>query len=47
MRVPITLEFNMGEGDVRIVRGQMKWFDTYKTGNGEGKPLCIYVLLFL
>jgi hypothetical protein len=37
----------MGEGDVRIVGGQMKWFDTYRTDNGEGKPLCIYIYLFL
>jgi len=43
--VPITLEFNMGEEYVRIVGGQMKWFDIYRTDNGEGKPLCIYVLL--
>lgn len=46
-RVPSTLEFNMGEEDVGIIRGQMKWFDTYRTGNGEGKPLCIYYTNYL
>lgn len=34
----------MWEGDVGIIGGQMKWFDTNRTGNGEGKPLCIYTL---
>jgi len=37
--VPFTLEFVMWE-DVRIIGGEMKFFDTFKTGNGEGKPLC-------
>jgi len=31
----------MGEEDVRIIGGEMKSFDTNRTGNGEGKPLCI------
>ena len=35
----------MGEEDVRIIRGQMKWFDTYRTDNGEGKPLCILQII--
>lgn len=38
--VPDTLEFDMWEVDVRIVGGEIKSFDTNKTGNGEGKPLC-------
>jgi len=38
--VPDTLEFEMWEVDVRIVGGELKSFDTNKTGNGEGKPLC-------
>jgi hypothetical protein len=33
----------MGEEDVRIIRGGMKYFDTNRTDNGEGKPLCIYI----
>ena len=30
----------MWEEDVRIISGEMKFFDTNRTGNGEGKPLC-------
>lgn len=30
----------MWEDDVRIVGGKMKFTDTNRTGNGEGKPLC-------
>ena len=30
----------MWEVDVRIVGGEIKSFDTNRTGNGEGKPLC-------
>ena len=30
----------MWEGDVRIIGGEMKFFDTNRTDNGEGKPLC-------
>ena len=40
--VPVTLEFNMREGYIRIIKGGMKSGDTNKTDNGEGKPLCIY-----
>ena len=42
--VPPTLEFNMWEGDVRIIRVEMKSFNTNRTDNGEGKPLCICTL---
>jgi len=42
--VPSTLEFNMWEVDVRIIRVEMKSFDTNRTDNGEGKPLCICTL---
>lgn len=42
--VPTTLEFNMWEVDVRIIRVEMKSFDTNRTDNGEGKPLCICTL---
>ena len=38
-KVPSTLEFDMGEGDVRIIRVQMKSVNTNRTDNGEGKPL--------
>jgi len=37
--VPFTLEFDMGEVYVRIVGGEMKCVYTFRTGNGEGKPL--------
>ena len=30
----------MWEDDVRIVGVKMKFIDTNRTGNGEGKPLC-------
>ena len=30
----------MGEDYVGIFGGKMKFIDTKKTGNGEGKPLC-------
>ena len=43
--VPPTLEFNMWEEDVRIIRVEMKSFNTNRTDNGEGKPLCICTLL--
>jgi hypothetical protein len=36
----------MGEEDVGIVGGKMKFIDTYRTGDGEGKPLCTYTCLF-
>jgi hypothetical protein len=36
----------MGEEDVRIIRGGMKYFDTNRTDNGEGKPLCIYTVFY-
>ena len=42
--VPTTLEFNMWEVDVRIIRVEMKSFDTNRTDYGEGKPLCICTL---
>ena len=35
----------MGEEDVRIIGGGMKYFDTNRTDNGEGKPLCIHTLI--
>ena len=38
--VPATLEFDMWEEYVGIIGVEMKSFDTNKTGNGEGKPLC-------
>jgi len=41
-RVPVTLEFDMWEEYVRIIGGEMKSFDTNRTDNGEGKPLCTY-----
>ena len=43
--VPTTLEFNMWEGDVRIIGVEMKSFNTNRTDNGEGKPLCICTLI--
>ena len=43
-RVPVTLEFNMGEGYVRIIGVEIKSFNTNRTDNGEGKPLCIHTL---
>jgi hypothetical protein len=45
-KVPITLEFDMGEEDVGIVGVKMKFANTNRTGNGEGKPLCTYTCLF-
>ena len=42
--VPTTLEFNMWEEDVRIIGVEMKSFNTNRTDNGEGKPLCICTL---
>lgn len=42
--VPVTLEFNMWEENFRIIGGEIEFCDTYKTDNGEGKPLCIKVL---
>ena len=45
--VPTTLEFNMGEEDVRITRVGMKSSNTNRTDYGEGKPLCICALLIL
>lgn len=33
----------MWEDYVRITGGKIKFFDTNKTGNGEGKPLCTCV----
>ena len=44
--VPVTLEFNMWEEDVRIIGVGMKYCNTNRTGNGEGKPLCIHTLLY-
>ena len=38
-KVPATLEFDMGEENVRIIGVQMKSANTNKTDNGEGKPL--------
>ncbi len=32
----------MWEVDVRIIGVEMKFCNTYRTGNGEGKPLCIH-----
>jgi hypothetical protein len=37
----------MGEEYVGIVGGKMKFVNTNRTGNGEGKPLCTYTLLIL
>ena len=31
----------MCEVYVRTTGVEMKYFDTFRTGNGEGKPLCI------
>lgn len=45
--VPITLEFDIGEEDVGIVGGKMKFVNTNRTDDGEGKPLCTYSLLML
>ena len=39
VKVPVTLEFDMGEENVRIIGVQMKSANTNKTDNGEGKPL--------
>ena len=36
----------MGEEDVGIVGVKMKFANTNRTGNGEGKPLCTYTCLF-
>ena len=36
----------MWEVDVRIIGVEMKFFDTDRTDNGEGKPLCIYTFNF-
>lgn len=36
----------MWEEDVRIIGVGMKYCNTNRTGNGEGKPLCIYTLLY-
>jgi len=41
-KVPITLEFDIGEEYVGIVGVKMKCANTNRTGNGEGKPLCTY-----
>lgn len=45
-KVPITLEFDIGEEDVGIVGVKMKFANTNRTGDGEGKPLCTYTCLF-
>lgn len=45
--VPTTLEFNMWEEDVRIIGVEMKSFNTNRTDNGEGKPLCICTLMII
>ena len=39
-RVPVTLEFDMWEGDFRTIGVEIKFFYTNGTDNGEGKPLC-------
>lgn len=36
----------MGEEYVGIVGVKMKFANTNRTGNGEGKPLCTYTCLF-
>ena len=45
IKVPVTLEFNMREENVRILGVKMKFANTKKTDNGEGKPLCISTYL--
>ena len=45
-KVPATLEFDMGEENVRIIGVQMKSANTNKTDNGEGKPLCTCTCYF-
>lgn len=42
--VPVTLEFNMWEEYIRIIGVEMKFFNTNRTDDGEGKPLCIHTL---
>ena len=41
-----TLEFDIGEEYVGIVGVKMKFANTNRTGDGEGKPLCTYTCLF-
>lgn len=41
-----TLEFDIGEEYVGIVGVKMKFANTNRTDNGEGKPLCTYTCLF-
>jgi hypothetical protein len=36
----------MWEEDVRIIGVEMKSFNTNRTDNGEGKPLCIYTFTY-
>jgi len=36
----------MWEEDVGIVGVKMKFANTNRTGNGEGKPLCTYTCLY-
>jgi hypothetical protein len=36
----------MGEEYVGIVGGKMKFVNTNRTGDGEGKPLCTYTCYF-
>ena len=36
----------MGEEYVGIVGGKMKFVNTNRTGDGEGKPLCTYTCCF-
>lgn len=45
--VPVTLEFDMWEENVRIIGVKMKFANTNKTDNGEGKPLCTSIYLIL
>ena len=36
----------MGEENIRTIGVEIKCFDTNGTDSGEGKPLCIYTLLY-